>query len=395
MPDVDWRPAGRPECARRGAAHAGSLPGSVANVMHVGIVIPNLRGGGAESVARRWGEGLHSCGHRVTFYVYGGVQPEVFPPLGATIRHCGSRRRARLALWLRRRLDEDSPDVVLSMLTYSNVVSLLASATFRSLKVPLVISERTLVSVRQEDHRRRDRVVVWLGRRLYRRASAAVAISHPVALDLILMFRMPADRVFVVPNPVLPARHCHPRPALRRPEESAHLVFVGRLTPEKQPQLFLSVVRELLARGIATRATVIGDGPLRAPLASDVKNESLPVAFLGWRERWWESVETHSCLVLTSPAEGFGNVLVEAASAGIPSVASSRALGVSDAMVPGVTGVLTMTASAADLADGVMRTLRPFAEGDVAREWMERFSVENSTHLLIDVLKAGVQRHAR
>ncbi len=44
--------------------------------------------------------------------------------------------------------------------------------------------------------------------------------------------------------------------------------------------------------------------------------------------------------MLSSFVEGFGNVLVEAALVGVPFVSMSRALGVADAIVPGMTGFL-------------------------------------------------------
>jgi glycosyltransferase involved in cell wall biosynthesis len=74
--------------------------------------------------------------------------------------------------------------------------------------------------------------------------------------------------------------------------------------------------------------------------------------------------------------EGFGNVLVEAAYARIPSVAWSCALGVADAIVPGVTGELAISADPIDLADAVSSAVR--IEGRIG-DWYTRFSREEST----------------
>ena len=87
-------------------------------------------------------------------------------------------------------------------------------------------------------------------------------------------------------------------------------------------------------------------------------------------------------VLLPSTCEGFGNVLVEAAAAGIPSVAMSAALGVADALVPGVTGELVHLDSPDMIADAVQRAARYRVD---APRWLERFSVDNSTDVLAAV----------
>lgn len=87
-------------------------------------------------------------------------------------------------------------------------------------------------------------------------------------------------------------------------------------------------------------------------------------------------------MLLPSTCEGFGNVLVEAAAASIPSVAMSTALGVADALVPGVTGELVYLDSPTAIADAVQRAAHHRVD---ASDWLERFSVDNSTDLLTAV----------
>jgi glycosyltransferase involved in cell wall biosynthesis len=87
--------------------------------------------------------------------------------------------------------------------------------------------------------------------------------------------------------------------------------------------------------------------------------------------------------------EGLGNVLIEAAATGIPSVASSRALGVADAIVPGITGELALTDDPQAYADAVLRAapLQLNSPVDLGA-WLERFSPARSTGILLDALIA-------
>jgi glycosyltransferase involved in cell wall biosynthesis len=86
---------------------------------------------------------------------------------------------------------------------------------------------------------------------------------------------------------------------------------------------------------------------------------------------------------IPSRCEGFPNVVVEAA-AGIQSVAISNALGVADAVVPGLTGELAISDDPSDIADAVERAATRSVD---AGAWLERFSVDNSTEHLLAVFE--------
>lgn len=360
--------------------------------MHIAIVIPNLHAGGAESVARQWIAELRAQGHPITIYAYARKQPSVDLPQGAVIHRLSPRggplRPALMPVWLRVRIRRDRPDVVLSLLPFSNVISLLA-LTPRA--VPLMLSEHGMPGLHAIAARRRDRFTFWLARRLYRRATGVLAISHPVAANLVSAFRIPARNVFVVPNPVIPPSAQTDAEAPHIPEH-LHLVLVGRQVSQKRPHVFLDTLRELAQRGVTVRGTVIGDGPLRESTEVESSRLGLNVSFLGWKEPWWEAVANVDCHVLTTDVEGFANVLVEAAAAGIPSVASSRALGVADAILPGITGELAMEDSPQAYADAVLSAAPLVLTSTIhIGAWLNRFSTTRSTATLLAALRAATE----
>lgn len=365
---------------------------------HIAIVIPGLHGGGAEFAARQWITELRGQGRLVTVYVHGRQQPDVELPPGTVVHSFPSRRGGLringplrlvlMPLWLRRGIHRDQPDAVLSLMTFSNIIALLALKVSAHQSVPVMVSERNVQALQIANVRRRDRLTIWLARRLYGRADGALAISHPVAGELVSAFRVPAKRVFVVPNPVVPSPLA--TPALPAPDH-LHLVLVARQAKQKRPHLFLAVLRELALRGISVRGTVIGDGPLRESTELESSRLGLDVAFLGWREPWWDAVSDVDCLVLTANAEGFANVLVEAAAAGIPSVASSRALGVADAIVPGVTGQFATADSPQAYANAVLDAA-PLCRAPAIniQSWLQHFSMASSTATLLTALRTMI-----
>lgn len=257
------------------------------------------------------------------------------------------------------------------MLTPMNVIAVLA---LLGTDTPVVVSERNFLSAYFALEGRSGRIQLRLAELTYRRAAGAVAISHPIAAELVARFRLPSDRVFVVPNPVITADP----PAAELPGRLA-VGFVGRIAAQKQPRTFVDTLVVLRERGTEVTGVILGDGPEREEMARYATVRGVELTFLGWREPWWHDV-AFDCLLLPSRVEGFGNVLVEAAAAGIPVVASSRSVGVADAIVPGMTGELALTDDPEDFADAIGLAVR--TRSDPRAAWLQRFSNGTSGALL-------------
>lgn len=212
----------------------------------------------------------------------------------------------------------------------------------------------------------------WLVRPLVRRARVVVCASRALA-DAAR--ELGARDVRVIPSGIdLPQL-----PGL--PEEPPHVLFVGRLSPEKG-------ILELLAAGSGTGASVAagaargaiqlvvaGDGPLR-PLAPQALG-FIPNAELG---SYYERAAVVCC---PSLREGFGVACLEAMAHGRPVVASAVG-GLLDLVEDGVTGLLVppgdqqalRAALERLLGDPGLRTRMGAAGRERARE---RYSWETAT----------------
>ncbi|MGI3780450.1 MAG: glycosyltransferase, partial [Janthinobacterium lividum] len=256
------------------------------------------------------------------------------------------------------------------------------------------ISGRNVEAPLRRIHGVSYKVELGLAHGLYRQADAYVAISHPVAAEAAGVYGLDPDRVWVVPNPATgkdPARAAAAREAARAtaaPHDgsSVTLTIPARLVPQKRPVLAVETAALLRDRdGLDAKVDFFGKGPLEAEVRSAAARLGVPVTFRGWVTSWFDEAEPDAVVVLTSAAEGFANVLVEAAAAGIPSVASSRALGSADAIVPHVTGEFAIGSEPADYADAVLRA-RGLAPVDQPA-WLERFSPAESGAALVHVLR--------
>jgi glycosyltransferase involved in cell wall biosynthesis len=173
----------------------------------------------------------------------------------------------------------------------------------------------------------------------------------------------------------------------RRPgsDRGLQIVLACRLVVQKRPLLAIAAAAELQRRGVPVEVVSFGGGPMLADVVAAARAAGVTFRHEGWVENWFDHFGDNAVALLPSSREGFGNVLVEAAAAGYPSVAVSGALGVADAIVPGITGELALSAEPADLADALLRASElTLADID---PWLRRFSPQSSGADLESVLE--------
>lgn len=100
------------------------------------------------------------------------------------------------------------------------------------------------------------------------------------------------------------------------------LLFVGRLTEQKNPLEFLEIVRELKNQKISVQARMLGQGALREKCQDYIIRYHLEdcVKLQGFVDRPYDYMNKGEILVMPSNWEGFGLVAVEALAFGMPVV---------------------------------------------------------------------------
>ncbi len=358
------------------------------------FVVPSLHGGGAEFVARTWMTWLSSQGHDVSVVTTSGKLTHEYVPAGTTpysvAEASGQIGKVRALASL---LEKLAPDIAISLQAHANLVLITAARLLGSKRPPVIISERNLVSLGLEGASRNHKLKIFSAKRMYRFADHVIAISHPVAGELVSGFGVSGSRITVVPNPAT-AKVDRSKFVTRVAgiEHGVQLVLPCRLVVQKRPHLAIDTAKELSDRGITAEVISFGGGPLEQKLIDRAAKLGVKFTSMGWVENWFEHFAPNSVVLLPSDREGFGNVLVEAAAARVPSVAVSGALGVADAVVPGITGELALTADPRDLADAVIRASALDVTG--IDSWLRRFSPESSGEDLLRVIEITIDRAA-
>jgi glycosyltransferase involved in cell wall biosynthesis len=193
---------------------------------------------------------------------------------------------------------------------------------------------------------------------------------------------------------VLEGEYRGPLQARREPRRGETAVFAGRFIPEKRVAALIPAVRQARRELPQLLAELYGDGPERGRVLRDVELAGLGdvIAVPGFvaTEVVQQALAHAACMVLPSRREGYGMVVIEAASYGTPSVVVA---GQDNAAVEhiedGVNGYVAASAGTEDLAAAIVRASRG---GDALRDstadWFElnaeRLSLDHSLTVVAD-----------
>lgn len=128
---------------------------------------------------------------------------------------------------------------------------------------------------------------------------------------------------------------------LRLPEDAKIIGFVGRLSLSKGAPVFIRSIPLIKKAVPQAKFIMIGEGSMQNELETYVKNLGMSddVYFLGYRKNARDYMKIMDVLVVPSLHEAFGNVVIEAALAKKPVVASNVD-GLAEIVVDGKTGFL-------------------------------------------------------
>lgn len=349
------------------------------------FVVQTLEGGGAEQVAANWMAAMRSLGNEVNAALIGNPANYAVPGNEIeelVVHRLNGRSAIRRAVQLRGLIRRAKPDLVVSLLTFPNILAILATA---GTKTPVTISEHNVPSILLKRQRISQRAQLLVSRMIYRRTHACVAVSHAVATDLMTNFGVDSSKMYVLPNQVLNDDVQDTASLTSSPKtQDISILVPARITWQKRPQRVLEIAEELAKRGHRTRVRFVGDVRDGFPVG-ELRSDSVAVSVDEWNSSWMLTASPDEIVVIPSAVEGFGNVFVEAAAARIRVVSGSSALGVCDSIVDGVTGILAPTDSVSAFADAVEKA-NVMRFGDF-EGWLDRFRPTTTTRVFATVMR--------
>jgi glycosyltransferase involved in cell wall biosynthesis len=354
--------------------------------MRLTLVIASLTRGGAERVMSILAGAWVRQGHQVTLLTFDHGEEPAYPLDPAVNRQSlgllahsnnflqGIWRNFGRILTLRHAIRDSRPDIVLSFLDTTNVLTLLAT---RGLSVPMIISERT-------DPALYDIGTMWdlLRRFVYPLADVLVC---PTEASLKKFQAIVEVSGFAIPNPVAITPAPPVAPALQKePSAGRVLIAMGRLVPQKGFDLLLEAFAKIAGRHREWTLTVLGEGPQRHELQAQTESLHLGsrVHFAGAVADPFSRLRAADLFVFSSRFEGFGMALAEAMACGLPVVSFECPEGPGEIIRDGIDGVLVPPEDVDALANALDRLMGDADErqrlASRAPEVGDRFSVERA-----------------
>jgi glycosyltransferase involved in cell wall biosynthesis len=349
--------------------------------------IHSLAAGGAERVtanlANHWaGKGCDvsiATVESATFDFYpldASVKRFAFELSGASAGLVGAiAGNFRRIMALRRLIRTTRPDVVIAMMTMSNIQLALARVGLR--EIVAIGSERTHPP-------KMPLGAIWerLRKHSYRFLDSVVALTQESKLWL--ESNTNARHVVVIPNAVQwPMAKNDPviDSASRVGADRTLVLAVGRLDQYKGFDLLIPAFASLTQDFPKWDLAILGEGPERSKLEALIEREGVVnrVHLLGRAGNVGDWYERADLYVMSSRFEGFPNTLIEAMAAGLPVLSFDCDTGPRDIIRPDCDGVLVSDSDGTALAAAMRRLMSDSVcrrrLGTRAREVTERFSM--------------------
>jgi glycosyltransferase involved in cell wall biosynthesis len=246
------------------------------------------------------------------------------------------------------------------------------------------------------------RVYELLDRMVLRRFPQVVAVSEAVR-DSLHEAGLRAERIATIDNGVDLQRFASGSPLFAQEiGKGTKLVvgMVGRLVPQKGPELLLQAAHELLPRFPETLFVFVGDGPAR-PSLERLANElgiAQQVIFAGQRDDLPSVYAAMDVFALPSLNEGMPMTILEAL-ASRKAIVATRVGAIPRLILPEKTGLLIEPGDAAGLLDALARLLADeplrsrLAEAGLA--WVrQNFSAQAMSQKYLDLYHRLVEERA-
>ncbi|WP_010300381.1 glycosyltransferase family 4 protein [Candidatus Odyssella thessalonicensis] len=343
--------------------------------MRISFIISSLATGGAERVLSNLANYCSQQGHDVTIITFS--TPESLPfyrlepdirliPLGESNLTASPLQRLRSIFRrfnkLNKSLNLIKPDIVLSFITVSNIMAILAAARHN---IPLIVSERT-----HPFYHFTPKFHVLLRRLLYPQAAKVIVQTQSIADYFNYL-----NNVAIIPN----ALQVPPLSKTALVSTSPrHLVSVGRLIKSKGFETLIQAFKEVAEANPDLILTIYGEGEERPRLEELIRSLNLKERVLlpGTVPDVLTRLSQADIFVFPSHYEGFPNALGEAMAVGLPVIASN-CTGNIDLIKDGINGRLFPVGDAASLASLMLELLK-----DTEQRQRLSFHAQQTTQLL-------------
>ena len=332
----------------------------------IALFIPSLQGGGAERFMVDLSNGFAKKGYNVSLIV-GNMGGEYFSEINNAVKviDLKCKRTIFCIPGIVSFLRKNKPHTLISTIYHANMVAILSS---------LISFTNTRIFVRDSNMHKTlkeasssffsYKLTFFFMKVLYRRCSGIVAVSQAMRDELKYFMPEIEHKLHLIHNFIdldqinSLAQEEVDHPWLNEDSTSPVILSAGRLSNQKNWPLLLKAFSEVVKTKFV-RLIILGEGKQRKEIEEllvelDIKDK---VSMPGFKKNPFSWMARAEIFVLSSDAEGFPNVLVQALNCGCKVVSSDCESGPREILEDGKWGRLCKVGDARDLSNQIKDAL--------------------------------------
>lgn len=363
----------------------------------IAILLPDLRGGGAERVAVNLANGFVQRGYAVDMVllsVTGVFLNELNPEI--RVVDLQAKRLRGLLLPLMHYLRSHRPAVLLPCMWPITVIALWAAKLAR-VSTRVVVAEHTTWSRAEICNSRFTRWQVKTSMHYtFPLVDGIVTVSQGAADDLARFANLDRNEITVIYNPVVgearPVASALLQPSAWWSGSHRRLLAVGTLKAIKDYGNLLTAFA-LLPTHVNAKLLILGEGECRAALEQQaqqlgIANKVFMPGFTSDPSPYYQQADL---FVLSSTGEGLPTVIIEALDAGTPVVSTDCPSGPREILSDGKFGRLVPVGDAQALAAAMAESLTTASDQEALKARAQDFSIDKAVDIYEALLFPNMQ----
>lgn len=358
----------------------------------ISIITPSLNGGGAEKVTVNLSNYYASLGYSVDLVVFKLSGPYISLVAGnVNIVNLDVTRTRFVFFKIRKYLKNNKNSMVLSVIRDANIFVGFAGMGLK-LKSLTFREANTLDSILKKNY---IKILIYkiLMKLSYRRADNIIANSDDTKMDIVMHNIVHSSKVSVIRNPVLDP--LFEQLALEnvndewfKQSQTKLILSVGRLHVQKNFSFLISVFKDIYFEDKSVRLIIVGEGDEEINLLAQIDKELLGevVKIIKFQKNIFPYYANADIFALTSQWEGFGNVLVEALSMGLPVISTNCPGGPKMILENGRYGQLVPLGDKCAYKIALRNALKITEKSVNAKKYAKSFTVESVAAIYFEIL---------